>query len=254
MTLDAVVEPRPMHETVERTADGAIIYDAKLVPNATEASFSARGWRSVKPVENVLRSGGRGNTLILGDGQEEFVLRHFRRGGLIGRFVRDAYLWLGEDKTRSFAEWRLLQKMDAMGLPVPRPAIARYRRRGISYTADIITVRVPDIRSLSARLVDGEFDAGLWQRIGQGLARFHECGVNHADLNAHNVQIDSTGDVWLLDFDKATMRAPGTWQQKNLARLHRSLRKIRQQDQRIRYTEGDWDALLAGYFQSSSSA
>ncbi len=254
MTLDAAAGPRPVHETVERTADGAIIYDAKLVPDATEASFSARGWKSVRSVENVLRSGGRGNTLILGDGDGEFVLRHFRRGGLIGRLVRDAYLWLGEDKTRSFAEWRLLQKMDAMGLPVPRPAIARYRRHGITYTADIITVRVPDIRSLSARLVDEQSDTELWQSIGKGLARFHECGVNHADLNAHNVQIDSAGSMWLLDFDKATIQAPGAWQQKNLARLHRSLRKIRQQDPRVAYTERDWDALIAGYFQSSRSA
>ncbi|MEM9207887.1 MAG: 3-deoxy-D-manno-octulosonic acid kinase [Pseudomonadota bacterium] len=246
--------PRPVHEIVERTADGALIYDAKLVPNATEASFAARGWQTVKPVENVLRSGGRGNTLILGDGQNEFVLRHFRRGGLVGRFVRDAYLWLGEDKTRSFAEWRLLQKMEAMGLPVPKPAIARYIRRGFSYTADIITLRVPDIRSLSARLVDEESDSGLWQRIGAGLAEFHACGVNHADLNAHNVQIDSTGAVWLLDFDKATIQAAGTWQQKNLARLHRSLQKIRQQDPRVSYRERDWEDLLAGYFQSSSSA
>ena len=254
MALADATGPRPVHETVERTADGAIIYDAKLVPGATEASFSARGWKSVKPVENVLQSGGRGNTLILGDGDEEFVLRHYRRGGLVGRVIRDSYLWLGEDKTRSFAEWRLLQKMDAMGLPVPRPAIARYRRHGFTYTADIITVRLPDIRSLSARLVDGENYPELWQRIGKGLARFHECGVNHADLNSHNLQIDGAGDVWLLDFDKATIRQPGAWQQRNLARLHRSLRKIRQQDPRISYTERDWDALIAGYFQSSRSA
>lgn len=246
--------PRPVHETIERTGDGAIIYDQKLVPHAAEAHFSARGWKSVKPVENVLHSGGRGNTLILGDGENEFVLRHFRRGGLVGRFVRDAYVWLGEDKTRSFAEWRLLQKMTGMGLPVPRPAIARYRRSGPTYTADIITVRVPDIRSLSARLADGEGDQALWQRIGAGLARFHEHGINHVDLNAHNVQIDGGGNMWLLDFDNASIKPPGAWQQKNLARLHRSLRKIRQQDPRVNYSEQSWSALIDGYFQSARSA
>lgn len=246
--------PKVIHETVERESEGAIIFDASLMPDASQKTFSAAGWKTVRAVENVLHSGGRGNTLILGDGQKEYVLRHFRRGGLIGRLVRDSYLWSGEDRTRPFAEWRVLQKLANAGLPVPRPAVARYRRRGPFYTADIITVRVPGIRSLSARLHDSSLSDEAWQRIGSGLCLFHGNGVNHADLNAHNVQLDDQGRVWLLDFDRARILPQGAWRQKNLARLHRSLQKIRRQDERVNYSASCWEALLKGYFQASRSA
>jgi len=246
--------PQVIHETVERTAEGAIIFDASLMPNAAEKTFSAAGWKTVRAVENVLHSGGRGNTLILGDGENEYVLRHFRRGGLIGRLIRDSYLWLGEDRTRPFAEWRVLQKLANAGLPVPRPAVARYQRRGLFYSADIITVRVPGIRSLSARLAESPLDTEDWRRIGSGLCDFHDNGVNHADLNAHNVQLDESGQVWLLDFDRARIMPQGAWRQMNLARLHRSLQKIHRQDQRVNYSASCWEALLEGYFQASRSA
>ena len=247
-------DPASMHEIVERTADGAVIFDATVIGHASEETFSAAGWKRVRPVDNQLKSGGRGYTLIIADGTREYVLRHFRRGGIAGRFVRDAYLWLGEDRTRSFAEWRLLHKLAKLGLRVPTPAVARYRRRGAFYTADIITVRIPGIRPLSLRLTEGAGGEAFWRSIGASICRFHDIGVNHADLSAHNVQIDDAGLMWLLDFDRARLMPAGTWRQKNLARLHRSLQKIRRFDQRVRYTERDWEELLAGYFQASRSA
>lgn len=250
---DAVFNaPAAIHETRVPTAGGAMLYDASLIPTASERSFGASGWASVRPVEDVLNSGGRGNTLILGDGRREFVLRHFRRGGLPGRLVRDKYLWMGEDRTRAFTEWRILQKLANLGMPVPRPAVARYCRTGPYYTADIITLRVPGIRALSALIANG-VDPG-WSEVGRTLRRFHELGVNHADLNAHNVQVDASGNTWLLDFDKARIVSPGTWQQQNLARLHRSLRKLKRLQPSIRYAEPCWEQLLAGYFQASRSA
>ncbi len=242
------------HEIVERTPDGAIIFDSTVIDRVSEKTFSAAGWKRVRPVDNLLKSGGRGYTLIIGDGSRDYVLRHFRRGGLIGRVIRDAYLWLGEDRTRSFAEWRLLHKLAKRGLPVPTPAVARYKRKGPFYTADIITVRIPGVRPLSRRLIEGAGGEAFWRTIGAGISRFHDVGVNHADLNAHNVQIDESGKMWLLDFDRARLMSAGTWRQKNLARLHRSLKKIHRLDQRVRYSEDDWEQLLGGYFQASRSA
>src|SRR5690606_12671356 len=93
--------------TVEKTETGAILYDRTILDQISGASFAAASWQCARPVGGALRSGGRGNTLIVGDGTKEFVLRHYRRGGLQGRVNRDLYLWLGEERTRSFAEWRL---------------------------------------------------------------------------------------------------------------------------------------------------
>ncbi len=251
---ERLLDPLSTHESIERNAGGAVIYDSSIIDGVSEKTFSASAWRHVKPIDNVLQSGGRGYTLIIGDGTREYVLRHYRRGGFIGRFVRDSYVWVSEDATRSFAEWRLLQKLVKMGLPVPTPAVARYCKKGLVYSADIITVRVPGIRPLSVRLTEGAGGEEFWRALGQAICRFHDRGVNHADLSSHNVQMDERGEVWLLDFDQAKLMPAGTWRQKNLARLHRSLQKIRRLDQRVRYSNRDWEHFLAGYFQASRSA
>ena len=251
---DSLLAPQVIHETILPTSDGAIIYDASVIRSVSARTFTSAGWQSVRPVEDVLHSGGRGNTLILSDDEQEYVLRHYRRGGLVGRVIRDAYFWTGEDRTRPFAEWRILQKLANAGLRVPRPAVARYCRRGLTYSADIITVRVPGIRSLSATLLDRPLSRRAWLGIGEEICRFHLIGVNHADLNAHNVQIGERGLMWLLDFDKARIMPAGPWRQRNLDRLHRSLVKLRSQDQRFNYGAHCWEALLEGYFQASRSA
>lgn len=243
-----------MNETVEKTSDGAIVYDTSIIDQVSGKTFSAAGWKSVRPVDNILRSGGRGHTLIIGDGKNEFVLRHFMRGGMVGRVNRDSYLWSGEDNTRSFMEWRLLYKLAAKGLPVPSPAVARYRHHGFLYTADIITRRIPDIQSLSVRLAEKPGNEEFWGSLGACIRRFHEAGVNHADLNAYNVQVDANDNFVLLDFDRGRLMAPGSWQQKNLGRLHRSLQKILKLDPRINYSDTNWQQLLEGYFQASRSA
>lgn len=243
-----------MTDTVEKTETGAILYDTAIVNQISEGRFSPRGWQRAHPVGGELRAGGRGPTMIVSDGQTEFVLRHYWRGGLVSRVVRDVYVWLGEDNTRAFNEWRLLYRLRELGLPVPRPVAARYKRAGMFYSADLLTARVPGIEPLSQRLAAGKASPAFWESLGASLQRFHRHGVCHADLNAYNVQIGAKDELWLLDFDRGSIRSPGTWQAKNLARLHRSLQKIKGLDPAIAWTEKDWRRLLDGYFQASRSA
>jgi predicted Ser/Thr protein kinase len=79
------------------------------------------------------------------------------------------------------------------------------------------------------------------------LRRFHDAGLDHADLNAHNILLDSRGDFWLIDFDKARLRAAGGWREGNLQRLERSLRKLQGLSPRFCWTQADWAELRAGY-------
>lgn len=235
-----------MKEIVEKTEAGAILYDPSILNHVPDSRFAAEAWQTAEPVKAPLRAAGRGDTMFVSEGAREFVLKHYLRGGMIGRFIRDRYLWLGEERNRAFAEWRLLARLVEKDLPVPRPAAARYRRRGLWYTADLLTVREHGIQPLSARIADRP-GAGLWRRIGDGIRRFHEAGVCHADLNAYNVQIDAAGAVFLLDFDRGAIRAPGAWREKNLARLHRSLRKLKRLEPALHFDERDWAELLDGY-------
>ncbi|HUF19458.1 MAG TPA: 3-deoxy-D-manno-octulosonic acid kinase, partial [Burkholderiales bacterium] len=216
-----------MNETVENTGTGAIVYDRAVINQISAASFRPDGWRKARPVVGSLGAAGRGSNVIVSDDGSEYVLRHYRRGGLPGRVNRDLYLWLGEQRTRAFREWRLLARLYDMGLPVPRPAAAHYRRSGLFYTNDLLTVREPGIRPLSDVLIEKQ-DEQFWRTIGSGIRCFHAAGVFHADLNAYNVQIDRHGNLFLLDFDRGRMLPyGGGWQQRTLARLCRSLSKIR---------------------------
>ena len=243
-----------MTENVAKTANGAIVYDPAILNQISDSLFLAESWANASPVKGKLRSAGRGNTMIVSDGSREFVLRHYVRGGLPGRIIHDTYLWTGERKTRSFSEWYLLARLVKLGLPVPRPAAARYIRMGPFYRADLLTVRIPGIRSLAERIAEGPGTEATWAGIGRDLYRFHAAGVYHADLNAYNVQLDAEDRLVLLDFDRGRLMEPGVWQQKNLARLHRSLQKVKSLDKRLYYGKANWNQLLEGYFSESRSA
>ena len=241
-------------ETVEDTKTGAILYDREVINHISDSSFHPEGWQRARPVTGSLRSAGRGNTMIVGNGEVDFVLRHYRRGGLPGRLRRDLYLWLGNERTRSFREWRLLAMLTGMGLPVPRPAAARYRRvGGFFYTADLLTVRQAGIRALSDRLMERPGGEDFWRAIGAGIHRFHKAGVCHADLNAYNVQVDPNDAIVLLDFDRGRVLPAGGWQQRNLARLYRSLMKVRNLEPRIAFSEANWQQLMQGYSSAAMS-
>jgi 3-deoxy-D-manno-octulosonic acid kinase len=192
-------------------------------------------------------SGGRGATLFIEHGRDRWVLRHYHRGGTIGRLLDDHFLWLGEDRTRCFREWRLLAHLQDLGLPAPRPVAARYRRRGITYTADLLTELIPDVEPFSTRLARGPVAPEIWAAVGRCIRGFHEAAVFHADLTAHNLQIDTANRIFLLDFDRGRVRSDGgSWRQANLARLHRSLNKI-SVESGIGFSPREWRSLLDGY-------
>ena len=243
-----------MTETVEKTARGAILFDRQVISSISADRFTPKGWLHAEPIKGRLGSGGRGNTMFVGNIPRQFVLRHYVRGGLIGKLVRDKYLWTGADNTRPFREWRMLAKMSDNGLRVPRPAAARYVRSGLFYRADLITVRVPGVRALSTWIHEQAGGERFWQELGGAIHGFHSHGVYHADMNAFNLQIDAAGNLWMLDFDRGKLLPAGPWQQKTLSRLHRSLQKIKSQDPALHYDENCWMQLLEGYFAASRSA
>ncbi len=189
---------------------------------------------------------GRGTTWILQDISRRLVLRHYRRGGFIARFCADRYLWQGEAATRPFQELRLLQHLHAAGLPVPEPVAARYVRDGLTYRGDLLTVFLEGTESFAQRLQDRRVQAADWQAIGRCLRRFHDAGACHADLNAHNLLFDPAGQVFVIDFDRGRLRAPGLWRDSNLVRLRRSIEKIGDKAG-LAFDEAAWRQLLQAY-------
>ena len=238
-----------MSERIERIGDSVIVYDDALVDQADERMFAAP--ETGDPVSGSNDLAGRGSTHFMTVDGRDCVLRHYYRGGMIRHFSRDRFVWTGEERTRSFSEWRLSMTENSLpvdrGLPVPRPVAARYVRGGPFYTADLVTERLPGVRSLAAALVDARQPAEVWSGVGAMLARFHRACVFHADLNAHNIQVGDSGEVYLLDFDRGRiMDAEGSWSNDNLQRLRRSLDKITRLDG-AHFEAGDWNLLMQGY-------
>jgi 3-deoxy-D-manno-octulosonic acid kinase len=187
--------------------------------------------------------GGRGSVLFIRDGERHWVLRHFKRGGLIGKVLSDQYFWTGAEATRCFREWRMLSHMHGLGLPVPTPVAARYKRSGLIYRADLLTVEIPGAQTLTQRLEQISLDTTMWQRIGITLARFHAIGAHHADLNANNIVFDGKDVVHVLDFDRGRVREVSKgWVDAVLDRLLRSLNKL-QVRRGLHFTQQDWLAL-----------
>jgi 3-deoxy-D-manno-octulosonic acid kinase len=164
----------------------------------------------------------------------------------MANIVDDLYLWRGEDRTRSFREWRLLRQLRAWGLPVPQPVAARYQRIGLAYRADLLTAELPVRRTLAYALQQGSLQPGAWQAVGRCVGELHRHGVQHADLNAHNLLLGETQAVYVLDFDRGCIRARGAWEARVLARLKRSLLKVTAGLPRDRFGDGQWRELLAG--------
>jgi 3-deoxy-D-manno-octulosonic acid kinase len=222
-----------------------ILYEDTVVSHAEPALFDAATWPDSLVAPGY--SGGRGATRFIDYGGQHWVLRHYHRGGTIGRVLDDQFLWVGEERTRCFREWRLLAHLQDLGLPAPRPVAARYRRRGLTYTADLITVLIPDVEPLSTRLGREPLSAVVWAAVGACIAAFHREQIFHADLTAHNLQINAADRIFLLDFDRGCIRAGrGSWRAANLARLHRSLVKI-SRDDAMQFTPREWRWLRDGY-------
>jgi 3-deoxy-D-manno-octulosonic acid kinase len=230
-------------ESYLRTADGAMLYDALCVDEPCESLFEIDDWRQRGAVD--LASGGRGTVAFLSDDRRRWVLRHYRRGGMVARFLDDSYLWTGEANTRSFREFRLLWQLTRWQLPVPPPVAARYRRTGRFYCADLITGELPTRATLAELLRRAPVPAERWYSVGKCIGRFHARGVHHADLNANNILLGSD-EVYLLDFDRGRIRERGVWEQEVLERLRRSLQKVTGGGPAGRFGDREWIWLQAG--------
>jgi 3-deoxy-D-manno-octulosonic acid kinase len=232
------------------TAGGGILYDASRLSKPGEELFSRSHWASLGALKEI--AGGRSSIAVLNVGAARaeaagihWVLRHYRRGGSIARLSQDSYLWAGADRTRSFAEWRLLAELRRRGLPVPAPVAARFVRGLVTYRADLITELLPGTRTLADVITGHDLPEEGWRAVGRTIGAFHRAGVHHADLNANNILLaENITHVYLLDFDRGRIEARGAWEQTVLARLRRSLDKIKSRRADVKFGEQQWQWLL----------
>ena len=193
---------------------------------------------------------GRGATYFIKVDNHACVLRHYQRGGLVAKLLNDQYLWSGIEQTRAWREWHLLKELVDKKLPVPHPVAAHVVKRGVFYRADLMTLRLQASKSLTDYLRKKDLPTDQWRKLGRTVRAFHNAGVYHSDLNAHNVMLSDAGDVYLIDFDKCCIRPPqSSWQTANIERFQRSLQKLSAQISPFHYSAIVWQQFILGYQQ-----
>lgn len=228
-------------EIVERSNGSAILVHPDYCGRVTVGWFDPLYWgEEARPVS----SGGRGGAWFLKADGADLVLREYRRGGLAARVSRKTYAYTGENEVRSFSEFRLLDNLYRMGLPVPKPVAAWYRKSSLfQYQAAIIIERLPKTVPLADLL--SELEGSAWEALGRLIRRFHDANVRHADLNCFNVLVRG-GEYFLIDFDKGCIMpetSSSDWRSGNLERFARSIKKVGGDAVQARV----WAAFMTGY-------
>jgi 3-deoxy-D-manno-octulosonic acid kinase len=201
--------------------DGQTIH-LRLDPLVPEPALARFDPTYLPSQAQVIASGGRAAAWFVQLASLEAVLRHFKRGGLMARLVRERYLWLGLERTRSFAEFDLLRIMWQAGLPVPRPLGAAVWRGRLTYRAALLTQRIQQARPLGQCA-----EPKVWFEAGRVIAQMHQFDVWHADLNVFNLLVDAQDKVWIIDLDRGRRKALTAMQRaENLSRLLRSVKKV----------------------------
>jgi 3-deoxy-D-manno-octulosonic acid kinase len=235
-----------MPNFTQNTIDNnSILFDPMVFSNPTPQIFDANYWQSLKSLTGS--SSGRGTTYFFSHNRKEYVLRHYLRGGLIGKVLDDQYIFTGVNKTRAWREFHMLLQMRELKLPVPKPVAAKISRHLSFYRADLIIERIEQASDVHQLLLKKPLDKSVWRNIGATIAMFHQHQVFHHDLNIHNIMLDAQQKVWLIDFDKCGFKKEDGWKQANLQRLERSLKKERERNEQYHFEAIAMDCLLAGY-------
>ena len=220
------------------------LYDTAFFTDVRSEFFSGTYWQNKGAITG--QETGRGTTFFLRHETHDLVLRHYLRGGLVSKISKDNYLFRHLKSCRSISEFDILNQLNALGLPVPKPAAAHVIRQGLSYKADLLTQRIPNAKDLVQVLKTAQNNA-FFEQLGAMIALFHQQGVYHADLNIQNILQDSNRNFWLIDFDRAKIVKPSqTWRHANLKRLKRSFIKEKER-YGIKWEITDWEMLVEAY-------
>jgi len=229
-------------------------YNQKLITDFSADMLSPTYWQQKKAITGSAQ--GRGTTWFLAyndnsNTQHNWVLRHYYRGGLIGKIIKDSYWFNGLENTRAACEFSLLRHMQTIQLPAPEPIAYRIIQQDFYYKADLLSSRIQQAQDLVAILSEKALEDDVWKSIGATIKRFHYHGIYHHDLNSHNILLNDKNEVFLIDFDRGELRTNPVntrWKRDNMARLQRSFLKERNKLPQFNFTDENWHTLLNSYF------
>ncbi len=226
-----------------------ILYDASIISNPEQGLFDPHWLQQHADITHNTQ--GRGAAWLIDYQKHHWVLRHYKRGGMVARWNKELYLGWSLKNTRAWKEWHLLNTLHVLGLPVPQAVAAQvlwpFGRASGLYKAAILLNKINGAKTLAQKIQEKSLDSETWNNIGHCIRLFHNYGVYHADLNANNILFDESGKIYLIDFDRGCIKQNGTWKGENIKRLHRSLIKLKGIHSSFYFTEANWSELVLAY-------
>lgn len=188
----AVLTKRKLRGTGFWLAPGLESFDPQGLLEALE--LPANGQSSVL--------GGRGcvtHTEVAGLGR--VVIKHYTRGGVLGRFIRHVYFRCGP--LRSRVEFDLLDQVRALGVNAPEP-LAIAVRGMLFYRTWLVIREVPEKQTL-ADLAQRDEDRAreVMKKLVAQMEILVRNGIYHIDLHPGNVLVQPDDTIFIIDFDKA---------------------------------------------------
>jgi 3-deoxy-D-manno-octulosonic acid kinase len=244
--LNSSITVKPCNKKVIKNNNVFCIYNDDEIKEFSEDLLDSEYWEKQNKVVGTAQ--GRGTTWFVQTDDKHWVLKHYYRGGLIGKFNKDAYFYTNNENTRASKEFELLNKLQQLNLPAPKPIACRVIKNGLFYKADILTERVCNAQDLISKLIKEPVSEHLWNAIGKTIKAFHDHNIYHHDLNIHNILIDDNEKVWLIDFDQGEIRTgDASWKKDNISRLLRSFNKEKTKLPELHWQQNEWSFLLEGY-------
>jgi 3-deoxy-D-manno-octulosonic acid kinase len=198
---------------------------------ALGAAPTLHAWAAAAPGAQAFQGRGTAWGVRLPGGTIDVVVRHAHRGGVLRALRGDRYVWPGR------APWELETSLRLQEAGVRTPdlvAFALYPAGPGFCRCDVVTRRLPEVADLPVAWREGspEVRDALLVAIAALLRDLVAAGAQHADLNAKNLYVGRDGGrwhAWVLDVDRVRFRTPNDADvaAQNLARLVRSLRKLR---------------------------
>jgi len=209
-------QTQPSPPTPHRHAEGKV-----LVVAAADA-LPAEGLRDLLTLPDVLRglpgesSRAAGRTTVwrwepAWRPEGALIVRQFVHGGALGRLWRTLFL----SSRPMLNELSVALHAQTHQVPTARPVAVRIERVfGPFLRAHYVTEEVPDARNLLEFCREaGELPPARRQRLARliagAIARMHQAGIDHGDLNLKNLLVaarEGAHEAYVIDFKKAQLQ------------------------------------------------
>jgi 3-deoxy-D-manno-octulosonic acid kinase len=181
--------------------------------------------------------------------EPDMVVRTLMHGGIFRHITGKRFL----HPNRTIRELKVSANLAEHGIRTPEILAVRFIKERLFYSIDVVSKFIPDSKDLLVHFEKDHTDnLELFKKSGLLIRQIHDLGVYHTDLHIKNLLLDSSGNLWVLDLDKAYQfdLLPEFMKQMNLKRFMRSIKKW-QTKGRIHLPD-EWASSFLSWYHTSS--